>query len=1466
MQNYAKLLAQSSLFLVAAAQVNSADLSLPSAPLFVANQNLTSLVMLVMGRDHTLYYEAYNDASYLDKDDILDIHYDPKIDYYGLFDSYKCYTYANDLFSPSKVTSNKRCSNEWSGDFLNYLTTSRIDALRKVLYGGLRYNDDKNDVSTAPILTRSYIPKDAHSWGKTWDPAVMNTTAAGNLKISSYAPLKDDKVYFFASTTLFAAQDKPLLRVLETNKNPNPALYIWNWVSRESTDNQGNDNGGIAGRYMTGYLGGDGKQKYISDDYLKDYTVRVKVCVIGMLEDNCTKYPNGNYKPTGLLHDYGAGNEPKMEFGLISGSYKNNLQGGVLRAKIGKLKEEIVENTGQFKTRDGGVGIFDTLNKLKIVEFDGNRSNPQYVPCGWFKYGSITNGMCTDWGNPIGEMLYEAMRYFGGAGGNGGPGATEAFDVASDSNGLAHDTWDDPFKAPGRHWCDKPVNLIISDINPSYDSDQIPGSEFVEVATDPILTKLNVSDFTKSISKLEGLDNKTFFIGDNKTDKEKDTPTAKKIANLANIRGLSPQEPTKMGSFYSAGVAYYGHINDVNQYVLGGQKPRTMAVALASPLPEIKIPFSNGKYITLIPYAKSVGGGGDKKNNIPDISTEESGFQPTNTIVDYYVESMSKTKGKFRINFEDVEQGADHDMDMIVLYEYELVGTNQVKITLTSSYAGGGIDQHAGYVISGTTADGLYLDVKDIGGGEKLYYLDTVGDKPRKDATDENEKKADLKLTRTRTFTLNDKETAAEILKSPLWYAAKWGSFKNENINKEKDRDDNGDNIPDNKEWNSIDKDNPDNYFLVTNANNLKEQLSAALDNASKDDSSATSMSYTSSQITNDSFSFDSDFEARQWSGEVSAFAISGGVTNTEATWKASERLTAQGANNRVIVTMDSDGSKRVFSEPTSLTGSSSGLSSTQISALLSNISSTDVALKLSYVKTLVSYLRGDRTYEAKDKSVPLLGTPFRQRKNMLGDIVHSTPVYGVSAGDSQPFVIFGANDGMVHVLNATTGDELFAYIPSTSYKNLYQLAQRTYDQNHRFFVDGTIKVVTIKDGDKNRTIAVGTFGFGAQGAWALDLTTLKGLTPVSATNRLLWELTDSDSSQIGYMMNAPAVVPVTSDDTTSWVAIFGNGYNNSEADGNADATGEGSLLVTDLLTGQITNTLLTNKGKLSDPTGDSRPNGLTEPVVADSDMDGKVDALYSGDLFGNVWKADINNKAVTSWSFETGSGGKPQPMFVATSRDNPAASQPITIRPSVAYHPNGGLLVMVGTGKYIETTDVSVEGQTTQSVYGLWDKPGRTATITRSSLLEQTIENEIAATPYNHRETSMNLIDWDTNNGWRLDLYYQNKNNGERLNSKIVIRNTMAAFTTLIPSIDPCTGGGTGWYMEVDIYTGSNKNLVEQSALLDGIPSEPVVTIVPEADGDKKIINRIKINGKKPFPSPGTTLKTGSVSWQMLY
>src|SRR6185295_6391818 len=165
-----KLLHTSAFALVVAlsGNVQAAGLNIADTPLFLSG-TVPPLNLIVLGRDHKLYYEAYNDASDLNNDGVLDTRYKGyelkspapatgsseslyKIDYYGYFDSYKCYTYSGGVFDPVSETTNKQCSGQWSGDYLNYLTTSRIDALRKVLYGGDRYSDTTTDT----ILERSY--------------------------------------------------------------------------------------------------------------------------------------------------------------------------------------------------------------------------------------------------------------------------------------------------------------------------------------------------------------------------------------------------------------------------------------------------------------------------------------------------------------------------------------------------------------------------------------------------------------------------------------------------------------------------------------------------------------------------------------------------------------------------------------------------------------------------------------------------------------------------------------------------------------------------------------------------------------------------------------------------------------------------------------------------------------------------------------------------------------------------------------------------------------------------------------------------------------------------------------------------------------------------------------------------------------------------------------------------------------
>ena len=70
---------------------------LSQTPLFVS-QSMPPLNLLVMGRDHKLYYEAYNDASDLDGDGVIDVGYKPnQLDYYGYFNNNVCYDYVSRL-------------------------------------------------------------------------------------------------------------------------------------------------------------------------------------------------------------------------------------------------------------------------------------------------------------------------------------------------------------------------------------------------------------------------------------------------------------------------------------------------------------------------------------------------------------------------------------------------------------------------------------------------------------------------------------------------------------------------------------------------------------------------------------------------------------------------------------------------------------------------------------------------------------------------------------------------------------------------------------------------------------------------------------------------------------------------------------------------------------------------------------------------------------------------------------------------------------------------------------------------------------------------------------------------------------------------------------------------------------------------------------------------------------------------
>lgn len=1480
--------------------VNAAELDLADAPLYTASKP-PPMVMLVMGRDHTLYYEAYNDASDLDGDDELDITYKPNsIDYAGYFDSHRCYIYENGIFVPGDGVSSsaKACVGvigEWSGDFLNYLTMSRMDVLRQVLYGGTRIVDEvaANGENGRTVLERVFIPQEAHSWAKSYATPGPSDTWENTYLLSEYTELvnPDPGLKHFFGTASFSNNGTPQIKILE-NQDHN----VWNWASTEQP--------------VLTFIDTDGTSANRIYPTAADYTtynIRVEVCVENKLEANCKEYSEGNYKPTGVLHEYGENGS--IEFGLITGSFDKNLSGGVLRKAVGDFALEVDSESGKFKEDE--VGIVGTINRLKIYGFSyqhDDYNNDAIESCGWITTGPIVNGQCTSWGNPVGEMLYESLRYF-----HGEKSASSSYSSGSgsidDKLGLPYATWDDPYEnwdvpaTAKRSYCAAPYNLVISDINPSYDSDELPGAldDFLKLDSNKkaiqydgsTLTDFDITSLLKTISKEEGLDNGHYFIGESVGDISKTTsaPTAKKVTNLSTIRGLSPAEPTKEGSYSVAGVAYYGHKTDLFPSREGKQNISTMVVAISSPLPEVEANVG-GSIIKIVPFAKSVG-----SNNHGDypIDKTQGEFQPTNTIVDYYVESFSSTSGVFRINFEDVEQGADHDMDMIVQYKYEVKNlcpspSNTscddsdkklgLELTLTSEYAAGGIHQHAGYVISGTEKDGIYLDVKDKNGGNVTYYLDTPlqDDSPYPDNSRKiSSNTDDLGYVRTRYFFPSG--DSAELLPSPLWYAAKWGGFV------DSDEGPNANGMPDPGEWDKNQSGEPDNYFPVTNAGELQAQIGKALDSTFGDDQSSTSPVFNNTFLNSGAFLYQTRFEGEAWSGDVLAYSSNGGSFSDTPSWQAAEKIDAIPSSSRVIYTRNDESNEIIdFVVPTDLLGADDGLSSNQIGALLAGQNGSDDE-KLAYLTAVINYLRGDRTFESPD-----LAYNMRERKSALGDIINSTPYYvdKVNGHDvGKPVLVFGANDGMVHVLDVATGEEIMAYIPSQVYADLNSLTKSSY--THRYFVDGGIAGFT---DDNDKTIVVGTLGTGFKGLYAIDVSDMSSPNK----NKIKWEI-DADTSGyggLGYTRETPTIAKLANGKTG---VIFSNGYNSSDD--------EGQLFIADIEDGSLIATLKTGVGSSDDPTGESRPNGLASPAVVDKNSDGVADRIYVGDLFGNLWAFDISNSSSSNWTIDNSDN---KPLFTAVSLDksgSPAEyiSQAITTKPSVGIHPNGlsqGVLVAFGTGKYIENDDNKYLGEPTQTVYAIWDKLNQTYyTDTReevdgeqvyTSLLRQSIIEEDSR----NRRLSSYPIDWGAHKGWYLDLVNtqnDNTNNyGERQVTNSLLLANKLSFTTLLPNEDPCTTGGSGWYMEMNLHSGvtwnsGNENYVDPNddtntiddesshqKVNDGIPSAPSVIIDPNlTDGvvsDDGIIqkNCITLSNGSMFCYDDYQSPTGRLSLRTLH
>ncbi|MDO6563628.1 PilC/PilY family type IV pilus protein [Amphritea sp. 1_MG-2023] len=795
-----------------AAAVTSTDFQ--AAPALVS-QAATPQVMLAMSVDHQLFFKAYSDYQDLDGDGAIDTSYNHSFDYYGYFDSYKCYSYSSKRFDPVSLTADKYCSgSQWSGNFLNWASMTRIDTVRRILYGGLR----STDTASVTILERSYLPNDAHSFAKYF------SDTAELPKLTPFTASNAPSGITICNTTVSSTTwsqyvtDAPLMRVAKGDYALWSANERWQcrWNEEKAAAsgyNNGNDS-------ATSGLGSESSSPSRVSQGLGevDYVARVKVCDSSLIgTEDCKQYPDGNYKPVGVLQSYG--DEGAVDFGLLSGSYSKNKSGGVLRKNISSIVDEVNATTdGTFKTAPADGNIIDTLNNLRLYGYSHDsgtyNENGSGDDCEWGK-NSFNNGKCTNWGNPVAEILSECYRYYGGE-------KAESDFVPSSSGpdndlGLQAATWDDPLDAINQ--CAK-LNLIMFNASTvSYDSDELNSFDKDFSA--------KAEELTDSVGDGEGITGNDYFVGESGSDDDQ-LCTSKTIDALGDVKGTCPDSPRLEGSYQMAGVSAFAHLNDLRSDLDGVQSVDTYGVSLAPAIPSVDIQAagSSGKTVTLLPACRN----DDAKGNcaIVDFKIAEAYHQDTANPGEYI--------GTLYVNWEDSEQGGDFDQDMWGTIRYRITAS-EIEITTDAIAQSTPYDMGFGYIISGTTNDGFHVH----SGINGFKYDETKTKIDCKDGCSVGD------VATTRTYTLGTSDT--QLLKQPLFYAAKWGGFTDADNSGTPNSDSEWDN-KNNADGSLVPDGIPDNYFYATDPSQLKYQLQQVLDSIINRISSGTNASLVSNSNT----------------------------------------------------------------------------------------------------------------------------------------------------------------------------------------------------------------------------------------------------------------------------------------------------------------------------------------------------------------------------------------------------------------------------------------------------------------------------------------------------------------------------------------------------------------------------------------------------------------------------------------
>lgn len=356
---------------------------------------------------------------------------------------------------------------------------------------------------------------------------------------------------------------------------------------------------------------------------------------------------------------------------------------------------------------------------------------------------------------------------------------------------------------------------------------------------------------------------------------------------------------------------------------------------------------------------------------------------------------------------------------------------------------------------------------------------------------------------------------------------------------------------------------------------------------------------------------------------------------------------------------------------------------------------------KKNYWLNLLGYKVGETSTGWTVNTLPT------EEQRQMGAVMHSTPVLltqegkivvpttGVDKGKvtttaREDYLMFGSNQGILHVVDAEDGKEVFAFVPNEMMEKQSKgfLGEGSTDggsTNLFYGVDGqwtaftqyvskTDGTLTVKDSgrtnDDNESYLSGlqwVYGglrMGGQSYYALDLSDIASpklkfqIDPVTSSVKTL--AYDADGKpytrsksfaalgNMGQSWSKPTLTYVNWGGQRKLVMLVGGGYdvgyeapdyNQTNQKGAGvymfDASNGDLLWWTSSKVGSTTSAT-TNSGLIATKNENLKFSVVSQINAIDRDGDGLSDILYFGDLGGQAFRVDLNNRAQTTGAFAT--------------------------------------------------------------------------------------------------------------------------------------------------------------------------------------------------------------------------------------